>query len=203
MANLDKQKEIAENKNTSKEFSETEKLMDKITFAMGGNSYYNSKQLKAIESVVKAWIAEMFVTQILTTDTEDNSIWAEFCKEAGLSDAGRKKFLTDIEKKAFKKLGLYISPIINSDIGLHWKNKETSTTIKVYHEDSKTYDIVTVNLNFGNLFSNSKPFKVLRTLDYTIETPDNKKPKPAGVGMVTFVGLQTFSENEWCGQCYY
>lgn len=197
VANIDKQKKIAENKKPSKQISEAEALLDKITFTLGideavKNESYTNIQKNAIESAVKIWIAEILVTQILTRDTQDNSFWAEFCREAGFSSSEKSKFLTNIAKKAFKKLGVDISPIIGANFDIQWNNTSASTKIQVYQQDGKKYDTMTINLNFGDLsFKGNQAVAGFGRLDYVIKTAD-KKRNYKGTGMVTYADLNAF-----------
>ncbi len=158
VANIDRQKEIAAEKTseTSKLVSEADALLDKITFALSPDTMqmagYTKKQQEYINAIVKTWIADILANEVLRQDTGDDSIWAEFCKEAGYSESQKKKFIENITKKAFKKIGLDISPIINSGSLVQWQEMSASTTIKVYQEDEKNYDTITVNLDFEHLF---------------------------------------------------
>ena len=199
VANIDRQKEIAAEKTseTSKLVSEADALLDKITFALSPDTMqmagYTKKQQEYINAIVKTWIADILANEVLRQDTGDDSIWAEFCKEAGYSESQKKKFIENITKKAFKKIGLDISPIINSGSLVQWQEMSASTTIKVYQEDEKNYDTITVNLDFGNLaFTGSQSFTGMGNINFSIKTVGNKTY--SGVGVVTFADLDQFAE---------
>ncbi len=199
VANMDKQAEIADSKSSDALILEAEELLKKVTFSLGDypmeQAGYTKKQKEAVNAAVKVWLTEVLMTQILTQDTGDNSIWSEFCNSAGFSDSQKQKFLTNIAKKAFKKVGLDISGITNSGSMIQWNNMAADTIIQMYQEDGKTYDTIRVNLNCGSMsFTGSQAFTATGNIEYSIETAAGKTYDDLNVGMVTFADLQQFSE---------
>ncbi len=196
VANMDKQAEIAEDKTADGLVEDAEQLMDKINFSLSEDAMqsagYTKSQKESIQAAVKIWIANILATEVMTQDTGDDSIWAEFCKEAGFSDSEKQKFITDIAKKAFKKLGLDISSIIGSGSYIQWNNMEADTEVRVYQNDNKTYDTIAFTLTFGNLsFTDSQAFTGFGDIDFTIKTAAGKTYD--GIGMVTFADLEKFA----------
>ncbi len=198
VANIDKQAELAEGKSSNELVTDAGNLIDKLGFALSdypmGQAGYSKAQKDAVNAAVKTWIADILATQVLTEEAGDNSIWAEFCKEAGFSNAQRKDFLTKIASKAFQKVGIDISGITGSGSLIQWKNMSASTNIHLYQKDGKAYDTITVNLAFGSLaFTGSKACTGMGSIDYSIHTASGKVYDDLNVGEVTFADFQKFA----------
>ena len=198
VANLDRQSEIADSKSSDALVSEAEELLKKVTYSLADfpmeQAGYTKKQKEAVNAAVKTWIADMFITQILTQDTGDNSIWSEFCREAGFSDSQKKSFITKVAKKAFQKVGLDISAITDSGSLIQWNDMTATKTIRVYKEDKKTYDTITVNLNVGSLsFTGSQAFTGTGSLEYSIQTDSGKTYQDLSASPIAFADLEQFS----------
>ena len=198
IANIDKQAELAEGKSSNELVTDAGNLMDNLGFALSdypmGQAGYSKKQKEAVNAAVKTWIADILATQVLTEEAGDNSLWAEFCKEAGFSNSQKKDFLTKIARKAFQKVGIDISGITGSGSPIQWKNMSASTSIHLYQEDGKAYDTITVNLAFGSLaFTGSTACTGMGSIDYSIRTASGKVYDDLNVGEVTFADFQKFA----------
>ncbi len=198
VANIDKQAELAEAKSSDELTEDAENLMKNLGFALSDypmeEAGYSREQKEAVNAAVKTWIADILATQVLTEEAGDNSIWSAFCKEAGLSGSKEKEFLTKIATKAFKKLGINISPITGSGSLIQWKDMSASTSIHLYQEDGKAYDAINVNLSFGSFaFTGSQACTGTGSIDYAIQTHSGKVCDDLNVGKVTFVDFQKFS----------
>lgn len=178
------------------------KMLGNINHAMSENAMLdagmNSTQIAGVQDAVNLWIANIMLTDILTKDTSDDSAWAEVWKAAGLSKREKQDFVTKLAEKAFKKIGLDISPITGASSYINIQNTPASVTIFVPYEDNnKKFYKVAVNMNMHSYaFTSNKAFAGNGDLSYTVTDNDGKQYDSSfSVGAVTYTDLSAFAES--------
>ena len=180
--------------------SEAAELLEGITIAYDPKTLreagFDSQQVKRTEAAINTWIGNIMTTDILTKDTSQDSGWAALWEAAGISDYDKQKFVTNIAKKAFEKIGLDVSKITGAESFLNIQGSEAKTTIKVqYKDDKKKYYTLSVSMKMTTYaFTKNKPFSGFGTLSYTIVDNEGNNFLMSDNVMITYADIQNFAD---------